>query len=72
MKDWDFLRDCLLRATGKDLSGTGKCFSRAIVRRIGTLQNNTLNLSVFYLQVLALNLLVPKSDSNLLLFQGAC
>jgi hypothetical protein len=42
MKVWDFLRDYLWRATGKDLSGPGKCFSRAIIRRIGNLQNNTL------------------------------
>jgi hypothetical protein len=28
---------------GKDLSGPGKGFSRTIIRRIGTSQNNTLN-----------------------------
>jgi len=43
MKVWDFWRNYLLRATGKDLSGTGKGFSRANIWRTGALQNNTLN-----------------------------
>jgi hypothetical protein len=43
MTVWDFFANYLLLATGKDLSGLGKGFSRAIIRRIGTFQNNTLN-----------------------------
>jgi len=43
MTVWDFLRDYLLRATGKVLSGPGKGFSMAIIRRIGTNKSNFLN-----------------------------
>jgi len=43
MTVWDFLRDYLLRATGKYLAGPGKVFCRAIIRRIGTIQSNTMN-----------------------------